>query len=489
MTTDVTQTEFSYPGDNVTVDWDYVFGITSEEDVKVYVALDGALSSTKISSSLYAVTYDSDTESGSVEYPLSGSPLTTSDKIAVVRETVSKQGTDIKNQINVKGRSLEEGLDNNNRQIQENTNELKRTIKVDVNSSSTPDELLQDIADAVVETQENANADVISAADSAAAAEVAKIEYKGSWSAGTYQINDSVTHGGSSWIALAITTEEPVAVSANWNYLAEGGIDGTNGTNGTDGTDGIDGTNGTNGTDGADGVVQEVIGGTGITVTGTTANPIVNGELNTWDCVRTVIQYVDADSISVVAGKVRNQADTADITVLINADVTDTLSANTTYHVNVDSAGVSTISTSIGTGTNRRIGSFITDSSGDIHPFDNCLTAGGGVLTDYATNPISEFTGTGTRTFGALDVSIPKNIDATGIFIDEGTSGTGTVIITTGSYNYNSAQCFEYRPAFDNQHSYQREYKVGVDSQIKYGKSGDGQVDFETKGYIDERTV
>ena len=596
MTTDVTQTEFSYPGDNVTVDWDYVFGITSEEDVKVYVALDGALSSTKISSSLYEVTYDSDTESGSVEYPLSGSPLTTSDKIAVVRETVSKQGTDIKNQINVKGRSLEEGLDNNNRQIQENTNELKRTIKVDVNSSSTPDELLQDIADAVVETQENASEAAASAAAalvsennasdsedsaaaSAAAAEVAKIEYKGSWSAGTYQINDSVTHGGSSWIALAVTTEEPVAVSANWNYLAEGGTDGTNGTNGTDGTDGIDGTNGTNGTDGADGVVLTVVGGTNITVDSSDpANPIVNGtasaelpleyiaggvvdynfinklpkmtglttpagnttraskngadswqafngntteydsnavvntadwldiqttesiigktfaisgsatandnlesfklqgsndgsswtdietfsgplswtssEIKTFDISSNTTSYSDyriadpvivaagfwkmvgfkvydviKNNVSVTSGKCRNIGDTADITIAANAAITTSLSASTTYYVNVDSSGVSTISTSIGTGTNRMLGSFKTDSNSDIIPFT--VTGSGDYIKYFYTEGVKDIN---AATSASFNFSVPETAEEV-----QGSFKTDVVNTQFGYVSFSSA--------------------------------------------------
>ncbi len=173
MTTDVTQTEFTYTGDDSKTSWDFVFpvtiadGIVAADSVAVYVALDDALSSTPVDSSLYTVTYDEDSESGSVEYPLSGSPLTTSDKISVVRETPSKQPFDIKNQIKIKGESLEGGLDNNNNQVQEIANEMKRTVKVDVTSDSTPEELLRDISDAVVDSAASAAAAATSESNAA----------------------------------------------------------------------------------------------------------------------------------------------------------------------------------------------------------------------------------------------------------------------------------------------------------------------------------
>lgn len=66
------------------------------------------------------------------------------------------------------------------------------------------------------------------AAASAAAAIVAKIEWQGAWSAGTYNKNDAVEHNGSSWIATATTTTEEPSISAtDWDLLALKGTDGT----------------------------------------------------------------------------------------------------------------------------------------------------------------------------------------------------------------------------------------------------------------------
>jgi hypothetical protein len=52
------------------------------------------------------------------------------------------------------------------------------------------------------------------------------ITWQGAWSAGTYQINDGVSHNGSSWIATAITTEEPSLSATDWDVVALKGTDG-----------------------------------------------------------------------------------------------------------------------------------------------------------------------------------------------------------------------------------------------------------------------
>jgi len=65
------------------------------------------------------------------------------------------------------------------------------------------------------------------AAASALAAEVAKMEWQGAWSAGTYQINDVVENNGSSWIATAVTTEEPSISATDWDLVALKGADGS----------------------------------------------------------------------------------------------------------------------------------------------------------------------------------------------------------------------------------------------------------------------
>jgi len=56
-----------------------------------------------------------------------------------------------------------------------------------------------------------------------------KLIWQGPWAAGTYQINDAVTHNGSSWIATAVTTQEPSGAATEWDLLAEKGANGSGG--------------------------------------------------------------------------------------------------------------------------------------------------------------------------------------------------------------------------------------------------------------------
>ena len=53
------------------------------------------------------------------------------------------------------------------------------------------------------------------------------MNWQGEWVAGTYQIDDVVEHNGSSWIAIAVTTQEPSAVASEWDLVAERGDDGS----------------------------------------------------------------------------------------------------------------------------------------------------------------------------------------------------------------------------------------------------------------------
>ena len=80
----------------------------------------------------------------------------------------------------------------------------------------------------------------------------------GAWSAETtYVLNDGVSHGGRSFVALAGNTnsEPPAAGNATWLLVADRGADGQ------DGQDGQDGTNGTNGADGGDGAWESDVNG------------------------------------------------------------------------------------------------------------------------------------------------------------------------------------------------------------------------------------
>ena len=66
-------------------------------------------------------------------------------------------------------------------------------------------------------------------------------DWKGAWSAETtYVLNDGVSHGGRSFVALAGNTnsEPPAAGNATWQLVADKGAAGVDGTDGADGGDG-----------------------------------------------------------------------------------------------------------------------------------------------------------------------------------------------------------------------------------------------------------
>ncbi|MGF1631973.1 MAG: hypothetical protein ACFCUT_21055 [Kiloniellaceae bacterium] len=77
-----------------------------------------------------------------------------------------------------------------------------------------------------------AAASATAAAVSAAAADVAKIVWRGDWSAGPYQVSDAVAHLGGSWIATAATTEQPGEDADDWDPLVLPGVDGADGADG-----------------------------------------------------------------------------------------------------------------------------------------------------------------------------------------------------------------------------------------------------------------
>jgi hypothetical protein len=79
------------------------------------------------------------------------------------------------------------------------------------------------------------------AAASALAAQVAKIEWQGAWSAGTYNANDAVEKDGTSYIATTTTTETPSVTATDWDVIALKGTDGTGaGDVSTDATSSVD---------------------------------------------------------------------------------------------------------------------------------------------------------------------------------------------------------------------------------------------------------
>ena len=76
-------------------------------------------------------------------------------------------------------------------------------------------------AEAAALSAANAQVSELAAAASASAAQVARMEWKGPWSAAAaYAVHDAVSLGGSSYVAIAPNTNQPPPDAVHWQVLA-----------------------------------------------------------------------------------------------------------------------------------------------------------------------------------------------------------------------------------------------------------------------------
>jgi microcystin-dependent protein len=141
-----------YDGDGVTVNWPYTFTINSASEMEVYISSAGA-AAVKITTG-----YTVDTANSRVVYPASGSPLTSNDKITLLRVVPLTQLTDWKNTGPFSAETVERAVDKLTMIAQQHDEELARAIKYGVDETPLESEL------------EAASANAAAAAASAAAA-------------------------------------------------------------------------------------------------------------------------------------------------------------------------------------------------------------------------------------------------------------------------------------------------------------------------------
>jgi len=93
------------------------------------------------------------------------------------------------------------------------------------------------------------------------------LSWRGTWNGTTtYSVRDAIFHNGSSYVAIAASTNSPPP-SANWNLLAQQGATGATGPQGAIGVQGIQGATGTTGAQGIQGLKGDRgdVGATGAT--------------------------------------------------------------------------------------------------------------------------------------------------------------------------------------------------------------------------------
>jgi hypothetical protein len=289
MTVTATANKYRYQGNGVTDTFAFPARVYSTDDlvIEIITRATDALEETLVLTTDYTVTIASN-GTASVQVTNGAKIPDNTQDILIYRELENEQTLSLPTGTVFPAKSVETQLDRAVSQIQDLKEIVDRSIKIPVqssllsleieslpeagkslkwnatedgliNSTNDPDTVIADAtAQAVIATTQagiattaanNAAADAIAtaadriqtgidaaaAAQSALDAQVAKMEWQGAWSAGTYQINDVVENNGSSWIATAVTTEEPSISATDWDLVALKGTDGIGLTDGDKG--------------------------------------------------------------------------------------------------------------------------------------------------------------------------------------------------------------------------------------------------------------
>jgi len=205
------QVRYTYTGNGVTTQWPFSFTYTSVDDVSFYLSVNGAATQ-KIDPANFTVV-ESGGGGGYIQYPKVGSgldPITSNDDCAVIRETPLKNGFEFKNQSRVSPEYLEQSDDDKTRQIQDLAEKVGRSLQVDVTSSETPQDFIDDLLQARDDAEAAAAltaADVITTGNNVTACGLSETNAAGSAAAaaasaaeGMWNDVDSLVFGDSPYV-------------------------------------------------------------------------------------------------------------------------------------------------------------------------------------------------------------------------------------------------------------------------------------------------
>lgn len=128
MTVHTTTNKVQYTGNGSARVWPYTFPCADEDWLKLYVT-EGGTTARVLND--YAVDLDEKT----VTYPVSGTPLTSSQTLTILRELPLEQSLDLVNQGTLEAEAIEAEFDEIVQMVQQLEEELKRTIKAGVNEN------------------------------------------------------------------------------------------------------------------------------------------------------------------------------------------------------------------------------------------------------------------------------------------------------------------------------------------------------------------
>lgn len=161
-------------GDGVNTLFPYNFLIPTADDAQVIVYDSVALTSTVIASSLYSITGIGDPNGGNVTYPLTGTPLPTTQFITIKRVIPLTQGLALTNQSDFLPDVLESQLDDIVFMVQQVSEVINRAVVIPDGAAIDPSTYLSNLsATAQAASQAIASASAASTSETNAAASAA----------------------------------------------------------------------------------------------------------------------------------------------------------------------------------------------------------------------------------------------------------------------------------------------------------------------------
>ncbi len=149
MTVETTLRKNTYTGDGVTTEFDFSFKIGSVSEVIVMLTTISSGAENILSTDDYNLTANTDLVGGTVEYPKTGSPLSSLYKITIYREVSLEQELDIKKIQAFDSTNLEKSLDRLTMKDQEMQEEVDRCLKATIESTKSFDEYIDEVNNTV----------------------------------------------------------------------------------------------------------------------------------------------------------------------------------------------------------------------------------------------------------------------------------------------------------------------------------------------------
>jgi len=162
-----------YTGDGANTTFAYGFKIYDEAEIQViHTVIATGVETVLVLNTDYTVA-SVGSATGTITYPISGSPLPSTEKLTIVRDMTFTQLVDLQNQGGYYPETVERVFDRTEQKLQQLKEVTDRCVKVDVSSSTSPDALLDDVNAAAAAAAASATASASSATTSTAAATAA----------------------------------------------------------------------------------------------------------------------------------------------------------------------------------------------------------------------------------------------------------------------------------------------------------------------------